>query len=170
MYKAFRKYGIENFKFIELYSNLSEKEAKNKEQELIAKFKTLTHENGYNITKGGDLRAIYGEMVNTNILAETEVIKIYERIENGERIATIYEDYKERIKYSSFQSLYTKNWKHLKQPKKVLPCGAKHSKQDVDAIRELYAEGMNPKQISRTLNLSYKTCWMVCTGRAYVHV
>ena len=31
LYKAFRKYGIENFKFIVLYSNLTVPEAKNKE-------------------------------------------------------------------------------------------------------------------------------------------
>ena len=53
LYRAFRKYGIDNFEFIILFSNISYEEAKQKEVELIAELKTLTHESGYNITKGG---------------------------------------------------------------------------------------------------------------------
>ena len=90
LYKAFRKYGIENFKFLILYKGLTLQEAKDKEVELIKKFKTLTHENGYNITKGGDWRSNEGENNNTTILTEADVLQIRELVGRGENIKNIY--------------------------------------------------------------------------------
>lgn len=52
-YKAIKKHGWDNFKHEILFENLSEKEAKNKEIELICEHNTKTP-NGYNITEGGD--------------------------------------------------------------------------------------------------------------------
>ena len=57
-FRAIIKYGWDNFKDVVLYENLSEEEAKNKEKELIAKYKTNCsipgNKNGYNMTDGGD--------------------------------------------------------------------------------------------------------------------
>lgn len=169
LYKAFRKYGIENFKFIVLYENLSIEEAKEKEVELIKKFRTLTHENGYNVTKGGDWRSNSGENNNTSKLTEEEVLDIRRKIENGENIKTVYEQYSNKITFSGFQGIYLgRNWKYLGCPKKnILPNGASINKDMVLKIREMYKNGNNPHKIASELGLEYKKCWRICKGDTY---
>ena len=172
LYKAFRKYGIENFKFIVLYNNLTLREAKKKEIELIKKFKTLTHENGYNVTKGGDWRSNCGENNNTSILTEKEVLDIRERIANGENIKSVYEQYSNKITFSGFQGIYLgRNWKYLGEPKNnILPNGASVSKETVLLIRKMYDEGNNPHKISKELGLEYKKCLRICKRETYKNV
>lgn len=53
-YRAIKKYGWDNFKHEILFSNLSLKEAKAKEIELIAFYDSTNPEKGYNITSGGE--------------------------------------------------------------------------------------------------------------------
>ena len=50
--QAIQKYGVSNFHFEVLYSNLSIEEASEKEKELIESLNTLSP-NGYNLAKGG---------------------------------------------------------------------------------------------------------------------
>lgn len=52
--RAIKKYGWDNFKHEILFSNLSLKEAKEKEIELIAFYDSTNSEKGYNITNGGE--------------------------------------------------------------------------------------------------------------------
>ena len=52
--RAIQKYGWDNFKHEILFSNLSLKEAKEKEIELIAFYDSTNPEKGYNITIGGE--------------------------------------------------------------------------------------------------------------------
>lgn len=52
--RAFDKYGWDNFEHMILYTDLTEEEAKQIEQELILKYQTQNREFGYNITAGGD--------------------------------------------------------------------------------------------------------------------
>lgn len=172
LYKAFRKYGVENFKFIVLYDNLTIEEAKKKEIELIKKFKTLTHEKGYNITKGGDWRSNCGENNNTTILTEKDVLDIREQIEKGENIKTIYQQYSDRISFSGFQGVYLgRNWKHLGDFKKsVLPNGASINKETVLKIRKMYDGGKNPHQIANELGLEYKKCLRICKRETYKNI
>ena len=172
LYKAFRKYGIENFKFIVLYSNLTVPEAKNKEVEMIRKFKTLTHERGYNITKGGDWRSNSGENNNTTKLTEREVLEIRDRIKNGENIKTVYEQYSNKITFSGFQGIYLgRNWKYLGEPvKNILPNGASINKDTVLKIRSMYDEGKNPHKIATELGLEYKKCLRICKRETYKNV
>lgn len=172
LYKAFRKYGIENFKFIVLYKNLSIERAKEKEIELIRKFKTLTHENGYNVTKGGDWRSNCGENNNTSKLTEEDVFDIRRRIENGENIKSVYEIYSNKITFSGFQSVYLgRTWKYLGKPKNnVLPNGASIDKDTVLKIRDMYESGKNPHQISVELGLEYKKCLRICKKETYKNV
>ena len=172
LYKAFRKYGIENFKFIVLYSDLTVSEAKSKEIEMIKKFKTLVHENGYNITKGGDWRSNSGENNNTTKLTEKDVLEIRRRIGNGENIKIVYKDYSNKITFSGFQGVYLgRNWKYLGEPvKNVLPNGASISKDVVLKIRSMYEEGKNPHQIAAEIGLEYKKCWRICKGETYKNV
>lgn len=53
-YKAITKYGWSNIAHEILFSGLNESEAKTKEIELIAEYKTNTRQFGYNLTLGGD--------------------------------------------------------------------------------------------------------------------
>ena len=172
LYKAFRKYGIENFKFLILYKGLTLQEAKDKEVELIKKFKTLTHENGYNITKGGDWRSNAGENNNTTILTEADVLQIRELVSQGENIKNIYKLYSDKITFGGFQEIYLgRNWKHLGNVKKnVLTNGASINKTTVLRIREMYADGKNPHQISKELNLDYKKCLRICKRETYKNI
>lgn len=54
MFNAIQKYGWDNIKHKILYENLSEKEAEQKEIELIAKYKSNNRIYGYNIENGGN--------------------------------------------------------------------------------------------------------------------
>ena len=173
LYKAFRKYGIENFKFVVLFENLSVEEAKSKEIELISELKTLTHENGYNVTKGGDWRNNCGENNNTTILKEQDVIDIRRRIADGENIKTVYESYSDRITFSGFQGIYLgRNWKHLGGViKNILPNGASISKDTVLKIRKMYEKDKkNPHQIAKELGLEYKKCLRICKRETYKNI
>jgi group I intron endonuclease len=173
LYKAFRKYGIENFKFVVLFENLSVEEAKSKEIELISELKTLTHENGYNVTKGGDWRNNCGENNNTTILKEQDVIDIRRRIADGENIKTVYESYSNRITFSGFQGTYLgRNWKHLGGViKNILPNGASISKDTVLKIRKMYEKDKkNPHQIAKELGLEYKKCLRICKRETYKNI
>lgn len=51
--KAIKKYGWDNFKHEILYYGLTQKEAEQKEMELIAKYKTSNCKYGYNLDNGG---------------------------------------------------------------------------------------------------------------------
>ena len=53
-YGAICKYGWNNFEHIILFDNLTFEEAKEKEIEMIEKYKSFTKQYGYNATKGGD--------------------------------------------------------------------------------------------------------------------
>lgn len=53
-YRAIQKYGWDNIKHEILYSNLSESEAMELEENLIKKYKTQNRRYGYNVNKGGE--------------------------------------------------------------------------------------------------------------------
>lgn len=54
IHNAIRKYGLENFNFQVLEDNILEDELNKKEKEYIEKYNSLSHDNGYNVTTGGD--------------------------------------------------------------------------------------------------------------------
>lgn len=53
-YAAIKKYGWDHFEHVILFSNLTKKEACEKEKELIQKYNTQDKNYGYNIMEGGD--------------------------------------------------------------------------------------------------------------------
>ena len=61
VYDAILKYRWENIKHEILFENLSKEEAEEKEIELIKKYKTKSHENGYNIENGGSISELSEE-------------------------------------------------------------------------------------------------------------
>lgn len=59
--RAVEKYGWDNIKHEILHTGLTEEEAKAKEIELIAKYRTTEYEYGYNITQGGNTSSNKGK-------------------------------------------------------------------------------------------------------------
>lgn len=60
-YNAIKKYGWNNIKHIVVYDNLTQKEAEEKEVELIAKYKTNNRLYGYNNDNGGKTKGVHSE-------------------------------------------------------------------------------------------------------------
>ena len=69
-FRAIIKYGWNNIKHEILYTDLTEKEAKTKEIELIAKYNSTNINFGYNITKGGDTRASMSEETRLKMISK----------------------------------------------------------------------------------------------------
>lgn len=172
LYLAFKKYGIEKFQFNVLKSGLTIEDAKAEEIRLISEYKTLSHENGYNVTKGGDYRNNYGEHNNTTILTEADVLEIIKRREAGEKGSEVYKSYTQIAK-SSFQRIWLgDNWSYLqnKQDIVIAKGNAKLSVSQVKQIKELIANGAANNFIQQTFNISYRDLWRIKTGRTYSNI
>ena len=76
LYRAIRKYGLQNFSF-EILEECLEKELDSKEQYYIEKYNTINPDKGYNLTKGGQSGSI-----NT-ILSDEEILQIYNLLMNS---------------------------------------------------------------------------------------
>lgn len=109
LYKAFAKYGIENFTF-EILEECSIKELGEREKYYIAKYDT--YHNGYNMTSGGEDNV--GDAHPRHKLSEEDVIDIRIRYNNLERRKEVYELYKDRIGESGFGKIWKgENWQHI---------------------------------------------------------
>ena len=117
LYKAFRKYGIDNFTF-EIIEEMTEeyynKFSNNREQYWIAYYDSL--ENGYNETEGGDGGAIPRGLSQTKKLTDAEVENIRELYASCEICASdAYELYKDKISKRGFQAVWLgENHKKIK--------------------------------------------------------
>lgn len=109
LYKAFEKYGIENFNF-EVLEECSPEELGVKEQYWIAYYDTFY--NGYNMTAGGETHI--GDSHPRHKLTEKDVIAIRTRYNNKERKKEVFEDYRDRIGESGFAKIWKgESWKHV---------------------------------------------------------
>jgi len=170
LYKAFRKYGIENFEFEVTHQNLSIPDAKAVEISAIEDLNSLAGNEGYNVTPGGDLveesRALKGEDSPRAKLTEAQAKDIIHRRDSGELQQSVFADYSDVVLFNGgFQSIWSGNsWKHL-QPK-VIPKrhGRRHLTDDqVRTIRNstesgkalAYKFGVPTSTISNIIN--YKT-------------
>lgn len=109
LYKAFEKYGIENFTF-EILEECSIQELGEKEKYYIAKYDT--YKNGYNMTTGGEDNV--GSAHPNHKLTNEDVINIRIRYNNLERRKEVYELYKDRIGESGFGKIWKgESWQHI---------------------------------------------------------
>lgn len=113
LYKAFRKYGIDNFSF-EIIEECDAKQLQEKEKYWIAFYDTYNH--GYNATPGGDkVFDMSGEKHPNHKITEADVIYIRE-LWASKTISTkeMYYEYKNRIGKSGFKKIYTwQTWKDI---------------------------------------------------------
>lgn len=111
LYKAMRKYGIENFDFSileELPEETSYETLVEKEKYWIAKFDS--YNKGYNQTIGGDIinNIVHGETHGKHKLTEAEVRDIRIRwAAKKESVRDIYKDYENKIQKTGFKKIYS---------------------------------------------------------------
>lgn len=111
LYKAFLKYGIENFKF-EIIEECPIEKLNEREQYWISFYKTLTHQNGYNITCGGENNA--DENHPRHKLTKEDVIDIRTRYNNHERCKQVEQLYSDKIGPSGFSKIWKgETWKDI---------------------------------------------------------
>lgn len=143
LYKAMRKYGVNNFIFSILEECLPE-ELNNKETFWIDNLDTYYH--GYNMNRGGDNFSI-GENNSNTKLTDKDVLIIRKRVHLGnEYPKDVYEDYKTLIGYDRFWSLlHGDTWKNVDmsmiKPIKQDNSGSKNprsklTEKDVEEIRK----------------------------------
>lgn len=112
LYKAFRKYGIDNFEF-EILEECKLEELKEKEIYWINYYNTFKH--GYNATPGGDLTDMSGEKHPRHKLTEADVIEI-RKLWASKTISTreMYYEYQNKIGKTGFKKIYTwQTWKKI---------------------------------------------------------
>ena len=103
LYKAFAKYGIENFTF-EIIEECSSELLDEKEKHWISTLHSLVHQNGYNITSGGDGNS--DDNHPRHKLTMEDVIDIRTRYNNHERCREVEALYKDRIGHSGFSKIW----------------------------------------------------------------
>lgn len=103
LYRAFRKYGIENFTF-EVIEQCPEDNLKEREIYWIAYYDSYA--NGYNETIGGDALCIGGERHPNHKLTEKDIKIIRYYYKNKARKQDVYSFYKNRIGESGFHKIW----------------------------------------------------------------
>lgn len=109
LYKAFQKYGLENFEF-EILEECNPKDLSEKEKYYIEKYNT--YKNGYNSTSGGEDNQY--DSHPRHKLTKEDIIDIRTRYGNLERKEEVYQIYKNRIGESGFHKIWNNNtWKGI---------------------------------------------------------
>ena len=103
LYRAFRKYGIENFTF-EIIEECSKEELSSKEIQWIAFYDSFA--NGYNETPGGEIICMGGEKHPNHKLTEEDVKQIRFYYQNKARKKDVYSLFKDRIGESGFHKIW----------------------------------------------------------------
>lgn len=116
LYKAIRKYGIDNFstEILEELPEATRQQLNIRESYWISHYNTFI--NGYNETFGGDgVSGALGERHHNHKLTESDVIAIRRRwAACKESVQDIYRSYSDRIAKTGFKKIYTwQTWTHV---------------------------------------------------------
>ena len=111
LYRAFQKYGINNFQF-EVIEECSNEELNDKEIFWINYYHSMTKENGYNLNSGGN--GTQGENHPRHKLTKEDVIDIRTRYNNHERCKEVEALYADVIGHSGFSKIWKgETWKDI---------------------------------------------------------
>lgn len=111
LYRAFRKYGIENFTF-EVIEECPVEELANREIYWISYFDSFA--NGYNETPGGEIICTGGENHPNHKLTENDIKTIRNYYKNKARKKDIFSLYNKRIGESGFSKIWKgETWKNI---------------------------------------------------------
>lgn len=169
IYRAFRKYGIENFKF-EIIEETSLEKLHEREKYWIKFYDTYLNKKHYNLTPGGEGNLncdVKGEKNPKAILTEKDVIFCRECYAKNIKSKEIWTEYfADRISYNGFRKMHAGiTWKHIrpevfqKQPQRTL------TKQEVLNCRIKKEQGFDMKEVwlkdfSNRIQLnSFKEMW-----------
>lgn len=109
LYKAFQKYGLENFIF-EIIEECTPEQLGEREKFYIEKYDSI--KNGYNLTAGGEDN--HGESHPRHKLTKDDVIDIRTRYDNLERKNDVYQLYRDCIRESGFSKVWKgETWKDV---------------------------------------------------------
>ena len=180
LYRAMRKYGVENFSFeiIEELPDATIEELKEAEIKWISYYDS--YKKGYNETKGGDYLSKnsihYGEDHVGHIFSLEDVKDCRRRYANGEKRLEVYKIYLEKypnLKESAFANMYFgRNWKWVmpevfevrQHPRQ------KVTKEQVIDVRNKYEkDGWKITQIAKHYKgiLGYGTIWDIVHYKRY---
>lgn len=114
LYKAFKKYGIENFKF-EVIEECDICVLDEREKEHICELNCLVFNNhGYNISLGGEGATSLGEQNGMSKVTEKEVFEIREMYARGTTKKEAYKSINGKISINTFSDIWTgKTWKQV---------------------------------------------------------
>lgn len=170
LYKAFRKYGLENFTF-DILEECPKEELPEKEIYWINKKDTYLR--GYNATLGGDClpesARLSGEDHGMSKLREADVVLCRELYSKGFESRKVWEEhYSEVISYPGFQRMWHgTTWKHIlpetfeknPRPKKKI------TEANIIDILQRHSNGQSIRSISKDYQgiLGYGTIYRVCT-------
>lgn len=149
--RAFRKYGIENFKF-EIIEQTSLENLYEKEKYWIFYYEAYTKKENYNLTPGGEGNPecdVKGEKNPRALLTEQDVLFCRECYIKNLRPKEIWEKYfSNKITYNGFRNMYRgRTWKHIKpevfkkQPQRTL------TKQEVLECRMKKKQSFDMKEV-----------------------
>lgn len=115
LYRAFRKYGIENFTF-EILEECAINELDDKENYYILLYQSNDRDKGYNMTSGYDCSqyGLRGENHPKHILTEDDVYYIRECYNKHYDKNEVYEEFSDIISFSGFHKIWVgTNWKDI---------------------------------------------------------
>lgn len=189
LYRAIRKYGIDNFKFEVIEENVKTiKELGKLERFYINKFESHVSKNGYNLTMGGEC-CQYDGNPRTKLTVEDvmEIRTIYEECKIG--VSECWLLYKSKISYSAFEKIWEgQTWKGImddvytkenkEKHKKVIskPIGSKnpsaiYTEEEVLQIRKFYVNNSLSKTYEKYGQKSKnKTSFRGIIDRCYLNV
>ena len=171
--KAIQKYGVENFTFEVLKSNLSLEQASELEIKLIKEKNTLIP-NGYNVAKGGmnsvpvELTIHCGEANGKAFLTNEEALYIKDNWNIPEYV--LYEEFADKISYNTFKDVYfDKTYKNIKTTTEIYPFNLEFSNQftsnnkltynEVLQLRNAYEEGVDWEEAFKPYKDRFKDKW-----------
>jgi group I intron endonuclease len=170
LYKAFRKYGLDNFNF-EIIEECSEDLLKEREIYWIKYYNTYLDKNHYNETPGGDLpglkNVLQGEKHGMAKLTEEDIIFCRKAYQQGKRSREIWETYfYEKILYSGFLRMWHgRTWTHvMPEVFRKNPHPSKYGEKDCEIINSLWEENKNKMSFrqftdSELCYVGYGTAW-----------
>ena len=151
LYRAMRKYGIDNFSY-EIIEECPKEKLKEREIYWISYYNTYENREDYNETPGGDLPGSntghLGEDHGRAILTEKEVKYCRESYAEGKRSRDIYNELhlSDKMPYNSFLRMWHgKTWKHI-MPEvfKYNPHPGKYTEEDCHEIRRRFFDREKP--------------------------
>ena len=177
LHVAIRKYGLENFTFQVLESDLTQEQANEREIYWIKKRRSHIKDGGYNISLGGDgysrEKLTWEELKEKGKLFTGEEIElIQQKLIKGEKYDDIIEYFSPRLTKTFLSNINRgTNYKNPKLDyplKKDFSGEGRFSKEEIKQIKEDIKSGINYSDIAKKWNIKSKGfISMVNTGKYY---